>query len=168
MTISIERDLEKIRLQESRLVFKRFDPKIAWALGCKLKSLAESLEASVVIDISLHDRQLFHFAMPGASADNADWVRRKRNTVLRCHKSSYAVGQKFSLEGGSFHEKTGSSLQDYATHGGGFPITLEGLGCIGAITVSGLPQREDHMLVVHVLAEHLGQPLTELMLEEPA
>jgi uncharacterized protein (UPF0303 family) len=166
MTTSIERDLEKIVLQERRLVFKQFDVKVAWTLGCELKSLAESLEASVVIDISLHDRQLFHHAMSGTSADNADWVRRKRNTVLRCHKSSYGVGQKFALEGGSFHEKTGASLQDYATHGGGFPITLEGLGCIGAITVSGLSQREDHSLVVRVLAEYLGLNLTELMLEE--
>jgi uncharacterized protein (UPF0303 family) len=165
---ALERDLERIALQERRLVFKQFDPNIAWVLGCELRKLAESLEAPVVIDISLHDRQLFYSAMPGVSADNADWVRRKRNTVLRCHKSSYGIGQKFSLEGGGFHEKTGVSLQDYATHGGGFPITLEGLGCIGAITVSGLPQREDHMFVVRVLAEHLGQPLADLMLEEPA
>jgi uncharacterized protein (UPF0303 family) len=165
---ALEHDLEQIALQESRLVFEQFDPNIAWALGCKLKSLAESLEASVVIDISLHDRQLFHHAMAGATADNADWVRRKRNTVLRCHKSSYGIGQKFALEGGSFHEKTGASLQDYATHGGGFPILLEGLGCIGAITVSGLPQREDHSLVVRVLAEHLGQSLADLALEESA
>jgi uncharacterized protein (UPF0303 family) len=166
MITSIERDLKKIALQESRLVFERFDANIAWALGYELRKLAESLEAPVVMDISLHDRQLFHCTMIGATADNADWVRRKRNTVLRCHKSSYGIGLKFSLEGGSFHEKTGSSLQEYATHGGGFPITLEGLGCIGAITVSGLPQREDHSLVVRVLAEHLGLNLTELMLEE--
>jgi uncharacterized protein (UPF0303 family) len=168
MTASLERDLEKIALQESCLVFKQFDARVAWVLGCELRKLAELLEASVVIDLSLHDRQLFHFAMPGTSADNADWVRRKRNTVLRCHKSSYAVGLKFSLEGGSFHEKTGASLQDYATHGGGFPIMLEGLGCIGAITVSGLPQRQDHSFVVRILAEYLGQILADLALEEPA
>ncbi len=168
MTASIERDLEKIALQEHRLVFKQFDPNIAWALGGKLRKLAESLEAPLAIDISLHDRQFFHHAMIGATADNMDWVRRKRNTVLRCHKSFYGIGLKFLLEGGSFHEKTGSSLQDFATHGGGFPITLEGLGCIGEITVSGFPQREDHMFVVRVLAEHLGQPLAELVLEEPA
>jgi uncharacterized protein (UPF0303 family) len=165
---ALERDLEKIALQESRLVFRQFDANTAWSFGCELHKLAESLEASVVIDISLHDRQLFYFAMPGTSADNADWVRRKRNTVLRCHKSSYGIGLKFALEGGSFHEKTGAGLQDFATHGGSFPITLEGVGCIGAITVSGLPQREDHMFVVRMLAKHLGQNLADLALEEPA
>jgi uncharacterized protein (UPF0303 family) len=162
------RDLERIAFQERRLVFKHFDANIAWMLGCEMRKLAESLEAPVAIDISLHDRQLFHCAMLGTTPDNADWVRRKRNTVLRCHKSSYRMYQEFAIETRSFHEKIGASLQDYATHGGGFPITLEGLGCIGAITVSGLPQREDHMFVVRVLAEHLGLNLTELMLEEPA
>ena len=165
MTVFLERDIEQIVRQESQLVFKSFNANIAWALGCKLKTLAETLNASLVIDISLHDRQLFYCAMPGTTPDNADWARRKRNTVLRCHQSSYRVGLKFSLEGGSFSEKTGASLQDYAVHGGGFPITLEALGCIGAITVSGLPQREDHELVVQALAKHLDQSLNDLKLE---
>ena len=61
--------------------------------------------------------------------------------------------------------KTGAPLVDYATHGCGFPILLlVGGTCIGAITISGLPQREDHELIVAVLAEHLGQPLAELAL----
>jgi uncharacterized protein (UPF0303 family) len=163
---ALEHDLEQITLQERRLVFARFDASTAWTLGCALRTLAESLKAAVVIDISLHDRQLFYCAMPDTTPDNADWVRRKRNTVLRCHKSSYGVGLKFALEESSFFEKTGANPQDYATHGGSFPITLEGLGCIGAITVSGLPQREDHELVVRGLAEHLGQTLAELALKE--
>lgn len=166
MTAFLERDLEQMARQERQLVFKTFDANMAWALGCELKTLAESLGAPLVIDISLHDRKLFHFAMPGTTPDNADWARRKRNTVLRCHQSSYRVGLKFALEGSSFSEKTGASLSDYATHGGGFPITLEGLGCIGAVTVSGLPQREDHELVVRVLAEHLDQVIADLALEE--
>jgi uncharacterized protein (UPF0303 family) len=165
MTAFLERDLEQIARQERQLVFKSFDANIAWKLGCELKTLAESINAALVIDISLHDRQLFHCAMPGTTPDNADWARRKRNTVLRCHQSSYRVGLKFSLESSSFFEKTGASLQDHATHGGGFPITLEGLGCIGAITVSGLPQREDHELVVQALAQHLGQIDNDLKLE---
>jgi uncharacterized protein (UPF0303 family) len=168
MITSLERDLEKIALQEGRLVFMQFDAKTAWTLGCELRKLAESFEAAVAIDVSLHDRQLFFCAMMGATLDNADWVRRKRNTVLRCHKSSYGIGLKFLLEGGSFHEKTGSSLQADATHGVSLPVLLEGVGCIDAITVFGLPQREDHGLVVRVLAKHLDQSPAELALEEPA
>jgi uncharacterized protein (UPF0303 family) len=42
--------------------------------------------------------------------------------------------------------------RDVASHGGSFPIVVDGVGCIGAVTVSGLPQRVDHELVVEALA----------------
>jgi len=52
-------------------------------------------------------------------------------------------------------EKYGLDSKDYAAHGGCFPILLEGTGCVGTITVSGLPQRQDHALVVAVLQKYL-------------
>ena len=55
--------------------------------------------------------------------------------------------------------------RDYAAHGGSFPILLKGTGCIGAATVSGLPQREDHKMVVDALARTLGVDLTDIELD---
>jgi uncharacterized protein (UPF0303 family) len=43
-----------------------------------------------------------------------------------------------------------------------------GTGCVGSIIVSGLPQREDHMLVVSVLAEYFHIPLEELAFDAAA
>ena len=160
----LDRDLERIALQEQRLHFERFDADVAWELGSRLRAAAEAGGAVLVIDVSLCGQQLFHCAMPGATPDNADWARRKRNTVLRFHRSSYAIGLSLQRQGTTLEAKTGAPLVDYATHGGGFPILLAGSTCIGAITVSGLPQREDHGLIVAMLAEHLGQPLAELAL----
>lgn len=162
---ALDRDLERIAGQERRLRFERFDAGTAWELGAGLKAAAEARAAPVVVDVSLCGQQLFHYAMPGTTPDNADWVRRKRNTVLRFHRSSYAVGLSLQRQGTTLEAKTGAPASDYATHGGGFPILLAGGTCIGAVTVSGLPQREDHALVVAVLAEHLGQPLGELALD---
>ena len=48
----------------------------------------------------------------------------------------------------------------YAAHGGAFPILLRGTGCIGTVAVSGLPQLEDHRLVVEVLEAVLADPAT--------
>jgi uncharacterized protein (UPF0303 family) len=60
----------------------------------------------------------------------------------------------------------GLPLRDYADHGGSFPISVKGVGCVGAVTVSGLPQREDHALVVQVLAQMCGVDPSELALED--
>jgi uncharacterized protein (UPF0303 family) len=151
--------LAAIAAQEKALVFQRFTLEDAWTLGTALRDAALArtapLAAPVAIDISLRDRPLFHAALPGAGPDNADWVRRKRNTVLILATSTLAVGLKLKASGETLEERYGLSSRDHAAHGGGFPLTLEGLGCIGAITVSGLPQVEDHALVVEVLERML-------------
>jgi len=44
----------------------------------------------------------------------------------------------------------------FAAHGGAFPLTIRGTGVVGTITVSGLPQVEDHAFVVAQLEAFLG------------
>ena len=39
------------------------------------------------------------FALPGATADNFDWARRKINIVRRLQRSSYAVGLQLKSQG---------------------------------------------------------------------
>ena len=160
-------DLERIALQEQRLRFERFDATTAWTLGMRLKAAAEAHGVAVAIDIQLHGQPLFFYAMPGTTPDNVDWIRRKRNVVLRFHRSSYAIGLQLQQQQSTLEAKIGVDARDYAPHGGCFPLNLHGTGCIGTITVSGLPQRQDHELVVEVLADMLGQPLGELALDEP-
>src|SRR5213082_583588 len=163
--MDIDRDLEKIALQEKRLRFKEFNADIAWALGSALKAAAEQLRATVIIDIQLNGFPLFSYAMPGSTPDNWEWIRRKRNVVLRYYRSSYAIGLKHERAQTTLKSTVGLDLRDYSTHGGGFPILLEGTGCVGAITVSGLPQREDHGLVVSVLQEYLHLSDEDLALD---
>jgi uncharacterized protein (UPF0303 family) len=153
--VSIDQDLEKIALQEKHLCFKHFDSRVAWAIGNALKSAAENQQASVAIDIQLNRHTLFSYAMTGTTPDNWGWVRRKRNVVMRYHRSSYAIGLKLERDHTTLQEKYGLDSKDYAAHGGCFPILLEGTGCVGTITVSGLPQRQDHALVVAVLQKYL-------------
>jgi uncharacterized protein (UPF0303 family) len=163
--MTIDRDLETIALQEKRLQFKVFDSGLAWSLGNSIKTSAERRNSAVAIDIQLRGHPLFFFAMRGTTPNNIDWIRRKRNVVLRFHRSSYAIGLTHERDQTTLQAKTGADLRDFATHGGGFPILLEGTGCIGSITVSGLSQREDHMLIVSVLQEHFHIPPAELALD---
>jgi uncharacterized protein (UPF0303 family) len=158
-TASLEADIARIAEQERLLRFARFGPEEAWTIGASLRDMAVADKAPVAIDISLRDRTLFHCVLPGSTTDNAEWIRRKRNTVLRLWRSSYAVGLSLALKGDSQETAHALPLQDYAVHGGAFPIALESLGCVGAVTVSGLPQRRDHTLVVEALARFLGVDL---------
>jgi uncharacterized protein (UPF0303 family) len=162
--MTIDQDLEKIALQEKRLQFKQFDSEVAWALGSALKAAAEKRGVAVAIDIHLNGHQLFSYAMPGTTPDNADWIRRKRNVVKRYHRSSYAIGLTHQRAQTTLQAKTGLDPKDYAPHGGCFPIILAGTGCVGTITVSGLPQRDDHNLVVAVLQEYLHLESEDLAL----
>ncbi len=149
--MAVEEDLARISQQEQELRFASFNPATGWELGSSLRDLAIKRGPSVVIDVFLHAMPVFYCALPGTSADNAAWVRRKRAVTLRFFTSSYAMGLKLSQQGTTIEEKYGLPHADYATHGGSFPIILAGTGCIGAVTVSGLPQREDHNLVVEAL-----------------
>ncbi|MGB2668585.1 MAG: heme-degrading domain-containing protein [Candidatus Acidiferrum sp.] len=162
--MTIDEDLEKIALQEKLLQFKSFDANTAWAFGIALKAAAEKRQLAIAIDIQLHGFPLFYYAMPGTTPDNADWIRRKRNVVSRFHRSSYAIGLKQTRASTTLHDGTGLDAKDYAAHGGCFPILLAGTGCVGTITISGLPQREDHALVISVLQDFLQVPREDLAL----
>lgn len=149
---ALQHDLARIADQESRLHLPHFNQAIAWDIGLALKRLAEARGHAVTIEIRLAHELVFFHAMPGTTPANADWARRKRNTVELLHRSSYAVGRSLALEGSSLETMMGLPARDYASHGGSFPVRLVGGACVGTVTVSGLPQREDHALVVEVLA----------------
>ena len=163
--MDLTKDIARIALQEERLQFSSFDATTAWAIGARLREVAAGRGTAVAIDIQLHGHPLFFAAMPGTTPNNVDWIRRKRNVVQRFHRSSYAVGLELQQGQKTLADTIGVDLRDYAPHGGCFPINLLGTGCVGTITVSGLPQRDDHALVVEVLAEFLGHPLEEVALD---
>jgi uncharacterized protein (UPF0303 family) len=163
--MSIEQDLAKIALQEQTLRFEKFDEHTAWEIGTRLRAAAEKRGAAIAIDIMLGGHTVFASALPGTSPNNSNWVRRKRNTVLHFHRSSYGFGLQLEHDKTDFVAKFALPLGDYAVHGGSFPIRLGGGNMIGAISVSGLPQREDHKIVVEVLAEFLDKSFEGLQLD---
>jgi len=162
--MSIADDLERIALQEQTLQYASFDEEAAWRLGSQLRALAVERGHAVVIDIRRPGQSLFYSALPGTTPDNAEWVRRKSNVVLRFHRSSFAVGLDLEQRKTSLLERWGLPMADYASHGGSFPIRVRGSGCVGAATVSGLAQRDDHNLVVEALCLELDQSYDALRL----
>lgn len=162
---SITQDLERITLQEKMLIFPNFDSASAWALGGLIYKICIAKKIAVTIEIRISSEAVFFYAMPTTAPANADWARRKRNTVELMRRSSYGVGLSLQIDGATLEERMGLSLRDYASHGGSFPIQVASLGYIGTVTVSGLPQREDHALVVSALAEMCCINLGEIELD---
>ncbi|WP_030563268.1 heme-degrading domain-containing protein [Streptomyces aureocirculatus] len=143
--------MAELEEQERRLTLTRFTYDDAWALGCLLVDMARARQAPVAVDIRRGGQQLFHAALPGSTPDNDAWIDRKRRVVERYGCSSYLVGSRFRAKGSTFEESSRLDPDRYAAHGGAFPIAVEGVGVIGTVVVSGLPQVEDHALVVAAL-----------------
>jgi uncharacterized protein (UPF0303 family) len=160
--MNLDEDIELIAAQERRLRFSSFDEEAAWALGAIIKDEAEKRGTPVAIDIRMHGRPLFYYAMAGTTADNAEWVRRKGNVTLRYFRSSYGFGLELLRKEATLGPDRGINPLDYAPHGGSFPIHVKGTGVVGAITVSGPPQRDDHNLVVAAICRYLDVPIEDL------
>ncbi len=148
--------IEQLQTQQELLQFRRFTNDDAIDLGSRIVAVARERGLVVTVDIRRHGHQLFHAALPGTTPDNDSWIERKVRVVNRFNDSSYLVGRRLALAGRSVDVAHGLDPLLYAAHGGSFPIIVRDVGVVGTVTVSGLPQAEDHALVVEALAVFLG------------
>lgn len=148
--------LNDLLRQEAELPFRRFPNDAALELGLALLQGAGEFSKPVTIDITRNGQQLFHYAMPGTSRDNDEWIRRKNNVVNRFGHSSYYIGTTLKVADKTMEEKYLLSSHEFAAHGGAFPLIIRDVGVVGTITVSGLPQRDDHELVVTTLRHFIA------------
>jgi len=145
--------LDDLLNQETQLQFEIFNNEIAWQLGCKLKKLAEDKNVNVAIEVYAFNQTLFSYAMSGTQLDNLHWIKRKRQSVLRFGHSTYYLGQYNQSKNREFEQQVHINALEYCAHGGAFPITIKKCGLVGVVTVSGLPQKEDHQMVIDALTE---------------
>ena len=152
--------IDQLVEQQDRLQVERFTNDDAWDLGSLLVRTARDRGLGVTIDIRRHGHQLFHAALAGTSPDNDSWIERKIAVVNRFGESSFLVGRRLAARGKSLDEASGLEPIRYAAHGGSFPIIVRNVGVVGTVTVSGLPQADDHALVVEALETflHPGSP----------
>ena len=148
--------LAELAAEEEELQFAGFTNDDAWDLGTALVAAARRDGAPVAVDVSRHGHQLFHASLPGTSPDNDSWIQRKTRVVHRFGHSSLYVRQASIERGTTFEEEFGLDPALYAAHGGAFPVVVRSVGPVGAVVVSGLPQLEDHRMVVAAIRAHLG------------
>ena len=142
----IEGEIEELELDA-------FGSADALRLGLILVRLATERELPVAIDIRRGGQTLFHVALEGAQADNDEWIARKSRTAERYGIPSLLVGTRPKINGQRIEQEAWFDEVRYAAHGGAFPIRVRGTGVVAIATVSGLPQIDDHDLVVAALRE---------------
>ena len=155
--MNLQAEIERVRAQEAALACPAFGAQQAWELGVALRAAALARSVSLCIEVRLSGHTVFLHAMSGTSPSNADWARRKRNVVELLGRSSYAVGLQMALEQTTLADKVGLAVRDYASHGGCLPLRDVSGTVWGSVGVSGLPQLQDHELVVEVLGKLLAE-----------
>jgi uncharacterized protein (UPF0303 family) len=148
--------LDALAAEEAELIFDSFDNDTAWRLGCRLVAASKAAGLPLVVGVRRGPQQLFHAALPGTCADNDAWLTRKARVVERFARSSFHVGTHCLASGRSFEETYRLDPDTYAAHGGAFPVTVRGVGVVGSVGVSGLPQADDHAFVVEQVRAFLA------------
>ncbi len=147
--------LPDLEAEETSLILTHFDETVACQLGATLVGLAQARALPVVINIRSANRTYFHAALPGSSGNNDAWARRKSNLALIMDRASLIVAMKLAERGRTLATE-GLPEADYADSGGAVPLRVAGAGVVAVATVSGLPQVEDHQLVVEGIRALLG------------
>ncbi|CAG8553293.1 9478_t:CDS:1 [Paraglomus occultum] len=139
MSNDISTFLSTILSEEQELQFAAFDSSNALELGLLIVKNAKQKGYPVVIQITINNFLLFHYAMFGTTPVDVETASSVGAIVSKYHHSSAYVN--INVENG--------------LSGGGFPLTIKGT-VIGSIVVAGAVAKDDYELVVGTLKEYLG------------
>lgn len=149
--------LEELAAEQEALRLDVFDYDFAWELGARMRANAAKTRAPVSIQVAHGADLVFSLLMPGSTPDNLDWAARKRAVANRFHRSSLAMRIEAEQKGHNFNQRYRLPDTAFAASGGGVPLMLKAGTLIGTAGVSGLPDVEDHRLIVTALREILGR-----------
>lgn len=147
--------LEELEDQERRLVLPRADLASLYQLGRRMADTALERGLPILIQVRFGPRLVFVASLPGSAATNDDWAERKSRLAAWFEQSSLRVRVANERDGHDVHERHSLSHERFAAHGGAFPLRVEGVGVVGTVVVSGLPQVRDHAFAVEMLEAHI-------------
>lgn len=148
---------EQLLVEEAALTLRSLTNLDAIELGEIAVAIGKERILPIAVEVRIGDWKVFHASLPGSKPENQWWIDRKaRVVVLKHHSTMY---ERVSAEERSidWHQENGVLDETHAIHGGGLPLIVKGLGYQGVLVISGLPQVEDHLLGVEVIAEFLAR-----------
>lgn len=144
-------NVEELRKQEERYQFAVFNHQSAFDLAMtilekyKIRIAGREMKEGLGIRIRIGELVVFQYLMD--KKDEDEWLRKKERVVW-----ASGIG---SMLAAALHQQDGryAELADYSTYClgcGGFPIKVNG-ELIGSVCVSGMPDLEDHDLLIEAL-----------------
>jgi uncharacterized protein (UPF0303 family) len=149
--------LDELRDQERRLVLPSLDENDAIDIGLRLLQAATDRDLAVTIEVRRAGRVVFRAARTGTNGHNDMYVAGKARIVERFGHATLFERLRHEEAGTTFEEATSLTFPEYAPHGGGVPLIVDGTGPVGVAIVSGLPQQDDHALIVECLEAYLRE-----------
>lgn len=120
-------------------------------------SMGRDRSLPIAVEVRLKDWIVFHASLPGSTPANDSWIARKARVVMATEHSTIFERVMAEEQGLDWFAATGLPEETHAVHGGGLALNVKGLGFAGILLISGLPQVEDHLLGVEVIAEYLAR-----------
>ena len=148
--IPVLADVADLEAEFARFRFTAMDHEAAVALGEDLVRRSRAKGWPMAVSVKLGDHEVFHVALPGATPINDNWIRRKRNLIELTGEPTFLVGQRLAAEGKTLDDLNLDEV-DFAPAGGGYPLLVNDV-VVGSVIVSGVPQQDDHALVVEALS----------------
>lgn len=156
MTTDVDTLIASLNDENLRVRFARFEHDDAIAVGTRIIELARERDLTISTAVWLGEQLVFHTALPGTTADNDGWMRRKAATTRRYDASSQLVRTRWNQYGvTAATEALGVDPLTYAFAGGAVPIRI-GATQVGVVVASGVSDEVEHALVVEVLEERLA------------
>ncbi|GFZ47188.1 hypothetical protein JCM24511_04931 [Saitozyma sp. JCM 24511] len=156
-----QRELFDFSNPDQLLVLASFNHDIAWEIGSAIR--ARFIEdypehqsrggPGIIVQVRTANGLVPFQTVIGdaeqVGPSNMEWAQAKYNSVMKYGKATlrfqYEINQK-----GKKPEDLGIHFPNHTVAGGAIPIWIKGcdLTPIGAVVVSGLPQKEDHQLIL--------------------
>jgi len=146
-----------LALEAKTLVLPSLTQSEALEIGEIAVAIGRDRKLPIAIEVRLKDWVVFHASLAGSTPENDAWLARKARVVLATGNSTIYERVLAEELGINWYEAKGLPEETHANHGGGLALNVSGVGCVGTLLISGLPQVEDHLLAVAVITEFLAR-----------
>ena len=146
-----------LALEASTLMLSSLTLAEAIEIGEIARQIARERALPVAIEVRMKEWIVFHVSLPGSTPENDSWIARKARVTMATGNSTMFERVLAEEQGINWYVEKAMPEETHAIHGGALPLNVLHFGLVGILLISGLPQVQDHLLGVEVVAEFLAR-----------